>query len=72
MRDKEIVQKIPFGSKIKFTDKEHCLCGKELCCLGICKNAIAVIEWNKRGSYNFDFYTYSNLEDIEIIEVLND
>ncbi|MFA7658792.1 MAG: hypothetical protein WCY19_05105 [Candidatus Gastranaerophilaceae bacterium] len=64
MKSKE---KIPFGSKIIFKNESHCLYGKELCCVGICKNAIAVIEWENRGGYNFDFYTVKDLSDIEVL-----
>lgn len=39
----------------------------EFCLLGMCDNAIAFIEWNERGGYNFEYVTIG-LDDIEFLD----
>lgn len=57
-----------FGEKIVFKNDNNVLKNIELCVVGICENAIAVIEWDKRGEYHFDCYTLSDISDFEIIK----
>ncbi|MBL4730759.1 MAG: hypothetical protein JKY28_05275 [Sulfurimonas sp.] len=58
-----------FCKKIRFVCEVHSdLKDKDFCVLGIYESAIAIVEWDKRGEYNFDFYTLKSLGDIKIIE----
>lgn len=58
------------GAKVKFQadkDLHPDLRDKEFCLLGFHDSAFAIIEWDKRGGYGFDFYTgsvYSKLEAV--------
>lgn len=59
-----------FGAKVKFLkqDKIHPdLRDKEFCLIGFDDNAFAVIEWDKRGGYGFEYYTGSVYSDLELI-----
>jgi len=59
-----------FCAKVKFKDHSNVhtdLKDKEFCLLGYTDNAIALIEWDKRGEYTFDYYTAS-LKDLIILE----
>jgi len=62
-----------FGKKIRFTGDVHSeIKNKDFCVLGIQENAVAVIEWDKRGDYDFGcltlYYTLKSINDIEIIK----
>ncbi len=53
-------EEIQFGDKVRFTaqDKVHPdLRNKDFCLLGMHTSAFALVEWDKRGSYNFEYYT---------------
>lgn len=57
-----------FGAKVKFQHQDSIhtdLRNKEFCLLGFDETAFALIEWQKRGGYQFEFYTgrvYTHLE----------
>lgn len=57
-----------FGKKIMFKNEKSVLNNIELCVIGICESAIAVIEWTNRGNYHFDCYTLRDISDFEIIK----
>ena len=47
---------LKFGDKVKFGVKVHDRYrDKEYCLLGICDSAVALVEWSKRGEYNFEY-----------------
>ena len=77
MKDKEyttsgdITKPFHFGAKVKFLkqDKIHPdLRDKEFCLLGFNDAAFAMIEWNKKGGYEFGYYTGSVYSDLVLIE----
>lgn len=56
-----------FGDKVRFKeqDKVHVdLRQKEFCLIGFDNSAFAIIEWHKRGQYNFEFYTGNVFETL--------
>ena len=58
-----------FGAKVKFTKENvHAdLRYKDFCLIGFTDNAFALIEWEKRGEYNFEYYTGSVYSDLELV-----
>lgn len=69
MFNEEITKSFHFGAKVKFIkDKIHPdLVGKEFCLIGFDDTAFALIEWSKRGNYNFEFYTGSVYVDLQVL-----
>ena len=65
-----ITKSFHFGAKVKFLKQDkihHDLRGKEFCLLGFNDTAFAVIEWDKRGGYGFEYYTGSVYSDLELV-----
>lgn len=62
----DITKSFHFGAKVKFMKKED-LKDKEFCLVGFNDNAFAVIEWDKRGDYSFEYYTGSVYSDLELV-----
>lgn len=64
-----ITKSFHFGAKVKFLkDKIHPdLIDKEFCLIGFEENAYALIEWDKRGGYKFEYYTGSVYSDLELV-----
>jgi len=49
-----------FGEKVKFAEPHNVhidLRDKEFCLIGSDESAFALIEWDKRGEYGFEFYS---------------
>ena len=70
MFKEDITKSFHFGAKVKFLkqDKIHPdLRDKEFCLIGFDDNAFAVIEWEKRGGYGFEYYTGSVYFDLELV-----
>ena len=69
MFKEEITKSFHFGAKVKFIkDKIHPdLVGKEFCLVGFDDTAFALIEWSKRGGYNFEFYTGSVYVNLQVL-----
>lgn len=71
MADNSITKSFQFGIKVKFIrqDKIHPdLRDKEFCLIGFNDNAYAIIEWDKRGSYEFQYFTGSVYSDLELMD----
>ena len=69
MFKEDITKSFHFGAKVKFLkqDKIHPdLRDKEFCLIGFNDSAFAVIEWDKRGGYGFEYYTGSVYSDLEL------
>lgn len=70
MIEENITKSFHFGVKVKFAEKSKFaiysyLMDKEFCLIGFNESAFALIEWSKRGQYNFECYkgsVYSHLE----------
>ena len=61
-----------FGRKFRVIDKKdgrtsESFLNKDFCLLGQCGCAIAFIEWEKRGEYNFEYVSFKP-EDIEFVD----
>lgn len=71
MLTENITKSFHFGSKVKFLkqDKIHVdLRDKEFCLIGFDETAFALIEWENRGQYQFEFYTGSVYSDLELLD----
>ena len=69
MFKEEITKSFHFGAKVKFIkEKIHPdLVGKDFCLVGFNETAFALIEWSKRGEYDFEFYTGSVYVDLQVL-----
>lgn len=69
MFKEEITKSFHFGAKVKFIKgKIHTdLVGKEFCLIGFNDTAFALIEWSKRGEYDFEFYTGSVYVELQVL-----
>lgn len=69
MFKEEITKAFCFGSKVKFIkEKTHPdLVDKVFCLVGFNETAFALIEWEKRGQYDFEFYTGSIYADLQVL-----
>lgn len=57
--------KLKFGDKVKFTCEVHeSLEDVEFCLLGMCKTAVALIEWENRGGYGFHYISCKPEKDL--------
>lgn len=69
MKKEDVTKSFHFGAKVKFLkqDKIHPdLRDKDFCLIGFDDSAFAVIEWDKRGGYQFEYYTGSVYADLEL------
>lgn len=61
-----------FGKKVRFKNNTKVyhpdLLDKDFCCIGADHNCIALVDWNRRGDYDFDFYTVNPDTEIIVIE----
>ena len=56
-----------FGDKVRFKEQEKIhvdLQNKDFCLIGFDKSAFAIIQWDKRGQYCFEFYTGDALDKL--------
>jgi hypothetical protein len=70
MFKEDITRSFHFGAKVKFLKKDKIhpdLVDKEFCLIGFDDTAFALIEWSKRGGYNFEFYTGSVYSYLELV-----
>jgi len=69
MFKEEITKSFHFGAKVRFIkEKIHPdLVGKDFCLIGFNDTAFALIEWSKRGKYDFEFYTGSVYVDLQVL-----
>ena len=69
MFKEEITKSFHFGAKVRFIkEKIHPdLVGKDFCLIGFNDTAFALIEWSKRGKYDFEFYTGSVYADLQVL-----
>lgn len=61
--------KFDFGEKVRFAKQEEIhpdLRNKDFCLIGFDNSAFALIEWEKRGQYHFEYYTGSFYADLEL------
>lgn len=67
----DITKSYHFGAKVKFTYPEQVhqdLRNKEFCLIGFDESAFALIEWEKRGQYQIEFYTGNIYEKLSLCE----
>lgn len=64
MFKEDITKSFHFGAKVKFLKQ---LRDKEFCLIGFDNNAFALIEWHKRGGYEFEYYNGSVYSDLELL-----
>ena len=59
-----------FGSKVRFkSSKVHIsLRDRDFCLIGFDSTAFAIVQWDKKGQYNFDFYTGNVNKELELVE----
>jgi len=65
--------KFEFGDKVKFKNEEKVhpdLRDKEFCLLGFGNSAFALIEWDKRGQYFFEYFNGNINESLIKVEPL--
>ena len=69
MFKEEITKSFHFGAKVRFIkEKIHPdLVGKDFCLIGFNDTAFALIEWSKRGKYDFEFYTGPVYVDLQVL-----
>lgn len=63
-------QKFDFGSKVRFKASRNIhpeLIGRDFCLVGFDNTAFAIIDWHKRGGYDFEFYTGDVNVELELI-----
>jgi hypothetical protein len=59
-----------FGKKCRYkkdVEVHKSLRDMEFAFLGACNSAVALVEWEKRGEYSFEYYT-SNISKLEFLE----
>jgi hypothetical protein len=60
-----------FGSKVEFKNQDEAhidLRDKYFCLIGFCDSAFALIDWDKRGSYDFSFYSGNVTKTLTLAE----
>ena len=69
MFKEEITKSFYFGAKVKFIkEKIHSdLIDKEFCLIGFNETAFSLIEWEKRGQYDFEFYAGNIYADLQVL-----
>ena len=55
---------IKFLDKVRFKNAHKDLMDKDWCVLGLSGNAVAIIEWERRGEYFFEYYSCNPQKDL--------
>lgn len=60
-----------FGSRVAFKKQEQFhpdLLNRDFCLVGFCDHAFAVVDWDKRGTYDIHFYTGEPSEKLVLVQ----
>lgn len=71
MIKENITNSFHFGAKVRFTHQNEVhpdLRNKEFCLIGFDETAYALIEWEKRGLYQFEFYSGNIYEKLSLCD----
>ena len=70
MFEENVTKSFSFGEKVRFVKQEEIhpdLRNKDFCLIGFDDSAFALIEWEKRGQYFFEYYTGSVYEKLVVV-----
>lgn len=71
MFKEDITKCFYFGAKVRFIKQDEIhpdLRGKDFCLISFDENAFAVVEWDKRGQYSFEYCVGSIYENLELVD----